>query len=75
MAAALLGADEVSFGTAVLIAQGCLMVRLCHLDTCPVGIATQRPELRAKFAATPEHVEAYLRFVAEEVRRHSRASG
>jgi glutamate synthase domain-containing protein 3 len=68
--AALLGADEVSFGTAVLIAQGCLMVRSCHLDTCPVGIATQRPELRAKFAATPEHVEAYLRFVAEEVRRY-----
>jgi glutamate synthase (ferredoxin) len=67
--AALLGADEVSFGTAVLLAQGCLLVRSCHLDTCPVGIATQRPELRAKFAATPEHVEAYLRFVAEEVRR------
>jgi glutamate synthase (ferredoxin) len=68
--AALLGADEVSFGTAVLLAQGCLMVRSCHLDTCPVGIATQRPELRAKFEATPEQVEAYLRFVAEEVRRH-----
>jgi hypothetical protein len=58
--AALLGADEVSFGTALLIAEGCLMVRSCHLDTCPVGIATQRPELRAKFAATPENVEAYL---------------
>jgi glutamate synthase (ferredoxin) len=67
--ATLLGADEVSFGTAVLIAQGCLMVRSCHLDTCPVGIATQRPELRAKFEATPEQVEAYLLFVAEEVRR------
>src|SRR5207302_1783185 len=52
--AALLGADEVSFGTTVLLAQGCLMVRSCHLDTCPVGIATQRPELRAKYAATPE---------------------
>ena len=61
VAAALLGADEVSFGTALLLAEGCLMVRSCHLDTCPVGIATQRPELRAKFAATPEHVEAYLR--------------
>ena len=60
VAAALLGADEVSFGTALLLAEGCLMVRSCHLDTCPVGIATQRPELRAKFAATPEHVEAYL---------------
>ena len=68
--AALLGADEVSFGTALLIAEGCLMVRSCHLDTCPVGIATQRPELRAKFAATPEAVEAYLLLVAEEVRRH-----
>jgi glutamate synthase (ferredoxin) len=67
--AALLGADEVSFGTALLIAEGCLMVRSCHLDTCPVGIATQRPELRAKFAATPEAVEAYLLLVAEEVRR------
>ena len=67
--AALLGADEVSFGTAVLLAEGCLMVRSCHLDTCPVGIATQRPELRAKFAGTPEAIEAYLLFVAEEVRR------
>ena len=68
--AALLGADEVSFGTALLIAEGCLMVRSCHLDTCPVGIATQRPELRAKFAATPEAVETYLLLVAEEVRGH-----
>jgi glutamate synthase (ferredoxin) len=67
--AALLGADEFSFGTALLIAEGCLMVRSCHLDTCPVGIATQQPELRAKFAATPEMVQAYLLFVAEEVRR------
>ena len=67
--AALLGADEFAFGTALLLAQGCLMVRSCHLDTCPVGIATQRPELRAKFAGTPEMVQAYLLFVAEEVRR------
>ncbi|HZC28139.1 MAG TPA: glutamate synthase-related protein, partial [Gaiellaceae bacterium] len=67
--AALLGADEVSFGTALLIAEGCLLVRSCHLDTCPVGIATQDPELRAKFAATPEAIETYLLFVAEEVRR------
>jgi glutamate synthase (ferredoxin) len=67
--AALLGADEVSFGTAVLLAEGCLMVRSCHLDTCPVGIATQRPELRAKFAGTPEAIETYLLFVADEVRR------
>ncbi len=73
--AALLGADEVSFGTALLIAEGCLMVRSCHLDTCPVGIATQRPELRAKFTATPEAVEAYLLLVAEEVRRHLSSLG
>jgi glutamate synthase (ferredoxin) len=66
--AALLGADEFSFGTALLLAEGCLMVRSCHLDTCPVGIASQRPELRSKFAGTPEMVEAYLRFVALEVR-------
>ncbi|MFN8186172.1 MAG: glutamate synthase large subunit [Gaiellales bacterium] len=66
--AALLGADEVSFGTALLLAEGCLMVRSCHLDTCPVGIATQRPELREKFAGTPEQVMAYLTYVAEEVR-------
>jgi glutamate synthase domain-containing protein 2/glutamate synthase domain-containing protein 1/glutamate synthase domain-containing protein 3 len=68
LVAALLGADEVSFGTALLLAEGCLMVRSCHLDTCPVGIATQRPELRAKFAATPEMVASYLVYVAEEVR-------
>jgi glutamate synthase (ferredoxin) len=67
--AALLGADEFSFGTALLLAEGCLMVRSCHLDTCPVGIATQRPELRAKFTGTPETIQAYLLFVAEEVRR------
>ena len=67
--AALLGADEVSFGTALLLAEGCLMVRSCHVDTCPVGIATQRPELREKFAATPEQVMAYLVYVAEDVRR------
>jgi glutamate synthase domain-containing protein 2/glutamate synthase domain-containing protein 1/glutamate synthase domain-containing protein 3 len=73
--AALLGADEFSFGTALLLAEGCLMVRSCHLDTCPVGIATQRPELRAKYAATPEQVEAYLLYVAEEARRRLAALG
>ena len=73
--AALLGADEVSFGTVLLLAQGCLMVRSCHLDTCPVRIATQRPELRAKFAASPEDVETYLRFVAQEVRVHLASLG
>ncbi len=67
--AALLGADEYSFGTAALLAEGCIMVRTCHLDTCPAGIATQRAELRAKFAGTPEMVIAYLTHVAEEVRR------
>src|SRR6202011_2300427 len=66
--AALLGADEYSFGTAALLAEGCIMVRTCHLDTCPVGIATQRPELRAKFAGTPAMLEAYLTHVAEEIR-------
>jgi glutamate synthase domain-containing protein 2/glutamate synthase domain-containing protein 1/glutamate synthase domain-containing protein 3 len=73
--AALLGADEVSFGTALLLAEGCLMVRSCHVDTCPVGIATQRPELRAKFAATPEMVENYLLLVAEEVREQLASLG
>jgi glutamate synthase (ferredoxin) len=73
--AALLGADEYSFGTALLLAEGCLMVRSCHLDTCPVGIATQQPELRAKFAGTPEMVRAYLLLVAEEVRRLLAALG
>ncbi len=66
--AALLGADEYSFGTAALLAEGCIMVRSCHRNTCPVGIATQDPKLRAKFAGTPEQVASYLRFVAEEVR-------
>jgi glutamate synthase domain-containing protein 2/glutamate synthase domain-containing protein 1/glutamate synthase domain-containing protein 3 len=66
--AALLGADEYSFGTVALLAEGCLMVRTCHLDTCPVGIATQRPELRAKFAGTPEMLAAFMTAVAEEVR-------
>jgi glutamate synthase domain-containing protein 2/glutamate synthase domain-containing protein 1/glutamate synthase domain-containing protein 3 len=66
--AALLGADEYSFGTAALLAEGCILVRTCHLDTCPAGIATQRPELRAKFAGTPEMLEAYLLHVAHEIR-------
>ncbi|MGI8425877.1 MAG: glutamate synthase large subunit [Actinomycetota bacterium] len=69
MMAALLGADEYSFGTSLLLAEGCIMVRACHRDTCPVGIATQRKDLRAKFAGTPEQVAQYLLFVAEECRR------
>jgi glutamate synthase (ferredoxin) len=67
--AALLGADEYSFGTSALLAEGCIMVRTCHRDTCPVGIATQNPALRAKFQGRPEMVAAYMFFVAEEVRR------
>ncbi len=65
---ALLGADEFGFSTAPLIAAGCLMMRKCHLNTCPVGIATQDPVLRKRFVGTPEHVINYFFFVAEEVR-------
>ena len=67
--AAALGAQEYGFGTSVLIAIGCVMARQCHLNTCPVGIATQRADLRAKFAGTAEQVITYLRLVAEDVRR------
>ncbi len=67
--AALLGADEYSFGTAALVAEGCIMVRSCHLDTCPTGIATQREDLRAKFAGTPDMVARYMTHVAEEIRQ------
>ncbi|MGH9156998.1 MAG: glutamate synthase large subunit [Acidimicrobiales bacterium] len=66
--AALMGADEFSFGTAAMIAEGCIMLRACHRDTCSTGIATQRPNLRAKFGGTPEGVAAYFMFVAGEVR-------
>jgi glutamate synthase domain-containing protein 2 len=66
--AALLGADEFGFSTAPLIAMGCIMMRVCHLNTCPVGIATQDPELRRRFRGTPEQVVNYLMLVAEEVR-------
>ena len=68
---ALLGADEMGFATAPLIAAGCIMMRKCHLNTCPVGVATQDPELRRKFNGQPEHVVNYFFFVAEEVRRAS----
>ncbi|MEJ2609014.1 MAG: glutamate synthase large subunit [Candidatus Thiodiazotropha sp.] len=67
--AALLGADEIGFATAPLIAEGCLMMRKCHLNTCPVGIATQDPELRKRFTGTPQHVVNYFFFVAEEARQ------
>jgi glutamate synthase (NADPH/NADH) large chain/glutamate synthase (ferredoxin) len=66
--AALLGADEMGFSTAPLIAAGCIMMRACHLNTCPVGIATQDPELRKRFTGTPEHVINFFFFLAEEVR-------
>jgi glutamate synthase (NADPH/NADH) large chain len=64
----LLGAEEVGFSTAPLIASGCIMMRVCHLNTCPVGIATQDPELRKKFAGKPEHVINFMFFIAEELR-------
>ena len=67
--AAMLGADEVGFATAPLIVSGCIMMRKCHLNTCPVGIATQDKELRKKFNGKPEHVVNYFFFVAEEVRK------
>ena len=65
---ALLGADEFGFATAPLIAEGCIMMRKCHLNTCPVGVATQDPELRKRFKGKPEHVINYFFFVAEEIR-------
>ncbi len=66
--AALLGAEEYGFATAPLVVSGCIMMRVCHLDTCPVGIATQNPELRARFSGEPEFVETFFEYVAEEVR-------
>lgn len=68
--AALLGAEEFGIATAALIAAGCIMMRVCHLNTCPVGIATQDPRLRAKFAGKPEHVVNFFMFIAEDLRRH-----
>ena len=68
VSAALLGAEEYGFATAPLVVSGCIMMRVCHLDTCPVGIATQNPELRARFAGKPEFVEHFFEFIAEEVR-------
>ena len=65
---ALLGADQFGFGTAALVALGCVMARKCHLNTCPVGIATQDPELRKKFKGTPEHIITFLLHTAEQVR-------
>lgn len=68
--AALLGAEEYGFGTSALITLGCVMMRVCHLDTCPVGVATQNPELRHKFQGDPQHVVNFMKFVAQDVREH-----
>jgi len=73
--AALLGAERFGFGTLPLLAMGCKMVRQCHLNTCPVGIATQREDLRAKFTGAAEHVVTLFRLLAEEIRRHLAALG
>jgi glutamate synthase (ferredoxin) len=66
--AALLGAEEFGFATAPLVATGCIMMRVCHLNTCPAGVATQDPKLRAKFTGKPEHVVNFMRFIAEDLR-------
>ena len=68
--AALLGAEEFGFASAPLVVSGCVMMRVCHLDTCPVGIATQNPELRERFSGRPEFVENFFEFIAEEVREY-----
>ncbi|MDQ1617937.1 MAG: glutamate synthase large chain [Actinomycetota bacterium] len=73
--AALLGAEEFGFATAPLVVSGCIMMRVCHLDTCPVGVATQNPELRKKFSGKPEFVETFFTYIAEEVREHLAALG
>ena len=68
--AALMGAEEFGFGTTVLVTLGCVMARKCHLNTCPMGVATQDPELRKRFSGRPEHVERFMRFLAQEVREY-----
>jgi glutamate synthase (ferredoxin) len=73
--AALMGAEEFGFATAPLVVSGCIMMRVCHLNTCPVGVATQDPELRKKFTGRPEFVENFFRFVAEDVREQMAALG
>ncbi|MBA4022536.1 MAG: glutamate synthase large subunit, partial [Gordonia sp.] len=70
MVAALLGAEEYGFSTAPLIVAGCIMMRVCHLDTCPVGVATQNPKLRARFTGQAEHIVNFFKFIAEDVREH-----
>ncbi|SEF53394.1 glutamate synthase (NADH) large subunit [Thermomonospora echinospora] len=73
--AALLGAEEYGFATAPLVVSGCVMMRVCHLDTCPVGVATQNPELRKRFSGRPEFVVNFFEFIAEEVREYLAALG
>src|SRR5215813_12507513 len=73
--AALMGAEEFGFATAPLVVSGCIMMRVCHLNTCPVGVATQDPELRKQFTGKPEFVENFFRFIAEEVREQMAALG
>jgi glutamate synthase (NADPH) large chain len=73
--AALLGAEEYGFSTAPLVVSGCVMMRVCHLDTCPVGVATQNPELRKRFTGKPEFVERFFLYLAEEVREYLAALG
>ena len=73
--AALLGAEEFGFASAALVASGCIMMRVCHLNTCPVGIATQDPVLRAKFAGKPEHVVNFMMFIADELREYMAQMG
>ena len=73
--AALLGAEEFGFATAPLVVSGCIMMRVCHLDTCPVGIATQNPTLRARFSGKPEFVVNFMEYIAEEVREYLAALG
>jgi glutamate synthase (ferredoxin) len=68
--AALLGAEEYGLSTAPLIVLGCIMMRVCHLDTCPVGVATQNPELRKKYSGDPGHVVNYMKFIATEIREY-----
>merc|ERR1719251_577344 len=66
--AAMMGAEEYGFGTIAMIAEGCVMARVCHLNTCPVGVTSQKENLRKKFPGTPEHVVNFFHFVAEETR-------
>ncbi len=75
LVAALLGAEEFGFATAPLVVSGCIMMRVCHLDTCPVGVATQNPELRARFGGKPEFVQTFFEYIATEVREYLAALG